>query len=237
MPKQPKLERFKTLVTHELQLWKSGLTNIVGLDEVGRGPLAGPLVVCAVILNKTTVWNLVNLINKPDTNQASSLLNNDINLQNYLTIFDSKKVSAPTRFKLREFLLGEVIEYKLTTIPVETIDQIGVGRANALAFETCLASLTTKPEHILTDYFKVATYPSTTQTNLPHGDAQSLSIAAASIIAKTYRDDLLTTAHITYPNYGFDRNKGYGTKEHIQNILTYGTCPLHRKSFLTKLFA
>ncbi len=191
----------------ERALWEAGLPAVAGVDEAGRGCLAGPVAAAAVIL--------------PDHTEIADKLKG---------ITDSKQLSPQERERARK-----VIEISSQTWAVgfadnQEIDQFGIVPATRLAIWRALDNLNLAPDHILVDYLVLPDIP-IPQTRLVKGDARSLSIAAASILAKTYRDDLMAVNADKYPSYGFDQNKGYGTAYHRQAIKIHGPCPLHRMSF------
>lgn len=175
-----------------------------GCDEAGRGCLAGPVVAAAVIL-------------------PSNFSNDEIN--------DSKKLSAKKRIRLRAIIESEAVAYSVSVVDAPTIDSINILNASILAMHQALDDLSVRPEFILVDGNRFKKY-----THLPHlcvvkGDGIYASIAAASILAKTYRDDLMEALHVDYPIYGWSKNKGYPTLTHRQAIQQYGISSLHRKSF------
>ncbi len=175
-----------------------------GCDEAGRGCLAGPVFAAAVILPK---------------NFRNSVLN------------DSKVMSEKDRYKLRDIIEREAIAFGVGQASSEEIDEINILNASLLAMHRALDKLTCKPGFILVDGNRFKPYG-----NIPHrcivkGDAIYNSIAAASVLAKTYRDDLMLRLHKEHPGYGWERNKGYATQEHRQTIEKYGTTPYHRLSF------
>ena len=177
---------------------------IAGVDEVGRGPLAGPVVAAAVIL--------------PADYEITGLN-------------DSKKLSEKRREAMNEIIKSEAVSFGIGLIGQETIDEINILQATYEAMRLALGQLSPVPDMILVD---AVTIPGIETRQLPivKGDAKSASIAAASIIAKVYRDHLMIEYDRIYPQYGFARNKGYGTKEHINALKEFGPTPLHRKSFI-----
>ena len=218
-------------IEYELNLWKTH-NYISGTDEAGRGPLAGPIVIASVILNKehfstTKNWQQES---KPDIPT-----NNDISyaevLKTYSMIDDSKKLSVKKREVLAEFIKSFAICYSIIEISSEEIDELGITQANSIGFYKSIKSLETRPDFMLTDHFPIPNINMKKQTNITRGDSISLSIAAASILAKTHRDNLMTKLHEKHPEYGFDRHKGYGTKLHFEMIEKYGPCKVHRHSF------
>jgi ribonuclease HII len=183
----------------------SGKTEILaGVDEAGRGPLAGPVVAAAVIFNAETTIPKIN---------------------------DSKKLSE----KMRETLYSEIIEkacaYGIGIVENTEIDEINILQATLKAMKTAVNNLTIKPDLILIDGNKSFDSEMPTVTIIK-GDAKSFSIAAASILAKVTRDRIMINADKNFPNYLFNKNKGYGTREHIEAIKKHGITPLHRKTFL-----
>ncbi len=182
-----------------------------GTDEAGRGCLAGPVTAAAVILK---------------TDFASELLN------------DSKQVSEKNRDRLRKKIEEEALAYKVTHIMMDKIDELNILHASIFAMHQAIKGLTTQPEFIAVDGNKFKPYFLHTPTNaeIPHqtivkGDAKYLHIAAASILAKTHRDEFMRKIHEEYPQYNWKKNKGYPTKEHRQALQKYGATRYHRKSF------
>ena len=176
---------------------------IAGIDEAGRGPLAGPLVCACVIMPKT------DLIDGID---------------------DSKKLSPKKREELFDKIVQNAIAYSINSIDEKTIDEINILNATKLGMKKALESLKVKPEIVLTDAVRIETEIS--QQNIIHGDGLSYNIAAASILAKVYRDRLMQKLSLSYPQYLFAQHKGYGTKQHIENLKKFGPCPHHRKTFI-----
>jgi ribonuclease HII len=197
----------KTLPTFEYESkhWNNGLQFIAGVDEVGRGCFAGPVVAAAVIL--------------PSSFSATDKIN------------DSKKLSAKVRNELDAVIKEHAIAYAITEISVPIINEIGIGKAAQKAFTKAVQTLETQPEHILVDAFLIQDFAPHIQTPIIKGDGISISIAAASIIAKVHRDQLMEQLHLQYEPYDFKTNKGYGTKAHRDAIGKYGLCDLHRTSF------
>ena len=181
-----------------------GALFIAGVDEVGRGPLAGPVVAGAVIL--------------PSDHEI-------------LRLNDSKKLSEKRREEMNEIIRAEAVSVGIGIVGQERIDEINILQATYEAMRQALAQLEPQPDRILAD---AVTIPGieTEQTAIVKGDAKSASIAAASIVAKVYRDHLMMEWDERYPVYGFASHKGYGTKAHIEAIREYGPCPLHRRSFI-----
>jgi len=178
-----------------------------GTDEAGRGCIAGPVTAAAVILKK-------------------NFLNNDIN--------DSKKISKKNRYKLKDIIEKEALEFSFTHIFPKKIDEINILNSSILAMQKSIGKLFTKIDLIIVDGNKFKSYKNIPHQTIIKGDEKFLSIAAASIIAKTERDNYMNKIHKEYPQYGWDKNKGYPTKFHKEAILKYGITKYHRKSF--KLF-
>ena len=178
------------------------LSAIAGVDEAGRGPLAGPVVAACCILPLDCMIDGIN---------------------------DSKKLSEPKREKLYCEITASAF-FKVSVIPQEVIDEINILRATKRAMAECIENMPVKPELVLIDAVDVKV--SVPIKSIIKGDAQSYNIAAASIIAKVTRDRLMRDYDNLYPQYGFAKNKGYGTKEHIEALKKCGPCPLHRKSFI-----
>ncbi|MBV9998114.1 MAG: ribonuclease HII [Verrucomicrobia bacterium] len=196
--------RIRCGLQHESELHARGIRAVAGVDEAGRGPLAGPVVAAAVIL--------------PDAFRLAGLT-------------DSKQLSAAVRERLFLALRADrQVAVAVGIAPAWEIDQVNILQATHRAMQRALGTLERQPDHVLVDGLPV---PSLTlpQTAIVGGDAQSLSIAAASVIAKVTRDRLMEGWHRRFPHYGFDRHRGYPTKEHLQRLRTYGPCPIHRRSF------
>lgn len=207
-----------TNIKYEKHLWGQGISVVAGVDEVGRGCFAGPLVAAAV------AWNPI--IAKPD-NQLG------LKEQGLLeSITDSKKLSAEKRLILAGFIKQFAMAYYICEISSKQIDEGGVGQANKKALRTAAIKIP-QVQHVLVDHFSVMKKgDDIAETSITGGDSKSISIAAASIIAKVYRDELMQTKyHAIYPQYGFNSNVGYGTKAHREAIAQYGITPIHRSSF------
>ncbi len=187
----------------------SGVQYIAGVDEVGRGPLAGPVVCAAVIM---------------PLDESSFIVGVD----------DSKKLSQKKREELAELIKARALAYKIVEISEKTIDEINILQATKLGMKRALEGLEIPPQTVLTDG-NMTLDISFPQRSIVHGDALSYSIGAASIIAKVYRDKMMEDFAKEYPQYAFDSNKGYGSAAHIQAIKEYGLCPIHRRTF-TKNF-
>jgi ribonuclease HII len=191
-------------------LWNQGIQYIAGVDEVGRGCFAGPVVAAAVILPSN--FNATNEIN------------------------DSKKLSAKKRQQLSAIIKEHALTYAIAEVSVAIINKIGVGKAAQQAFVNAINKLSIPPDHILIDAFYIENLNRTIQKPIIHGDSISISIAAASIISKVYRDELMEKLHEQYVHYDFLTNKGYGTKKHQEAIKRYGLSDLHRMSFHLEKF-
>ena len=183
---------------------KQAILNICGIDEAGRGPLAGPVVVGAVIL-------------KPD-----SMIEG---------INDSKKVAEKKREKLYDIITEEAISWSVGIVDQKEIDQINILNATKKALKLAVEGLDMKPDRILVDALEHIDTCGVPYTSIIKGDAKCYSIGAASIIAKVTRDRIMRQWDEVYPQYGFISHKGYGTAKHIAAIKEYGLCPLHRRSF------
>lgn len=191
-------QRFK----YENQLWSSGANYIAGMDEVGRGPLAGPVVTCAVILDPS--FDLV-------------------------AVTDSKQLSQNERERLYLRIVDEAIEVSIAVNGRSVIDRLNIYSATQDAMMRAINSLYHRPDHLIVDAVPLPfAYP---QTTLIKGDQKSISVAAASIVAKEYRDHLMRDYDRIYPGYGFAKNMGYGTKQHLAALAEYGVTPIHRRSF------
>lgn len=184
---------------------------VAGVDEVGRGPLAGPIVACSVILDL-------------------NILDEDLIL--YLN--DSKKVKESKRIELSEIIKEKALDYNIAISSNKEIDEKGIAFSNNKVFLDSCNSLKIKPDLVLSDGYLVKNI-SFENKSVIKGDTKSATIAAASIVAKVYRDNLMKEYAKQYPNYDFENNVGYGTSKHIEALKTYGKCEIHRESFLTKL--
>ncbi len=199
-------ERLYNMTEHERMFWNKGII-VAGMDEVGRGPLAGPVVAACVALNGDALIEYVN---------------------------DSKKVTELRRKKLSPIIKENAIAYGIGYVDNEVIDEINILNATKQAFKIAFEQMNSgdiKIRNVLVDAVKDLDIDAE-QHPLIHGDALSYLIAAASIIAKVDRDEYMMKMHEIYPEYGFDKNKGYGTKQHIDALKKYGPCPIHRKSFI-----
>lgn len=187
---------------YENNLVKKGINIIAGIDEAGRGPGAGPVVAAAVILD---------------------------NNYNNLIINDSKKLTEKRRLEAFNEINEKALQIGIGIVSNEEIDEINILNATKLAMERAYNNLSEKPEHLLIDALNINI--NIPQTNIIKGDMKSISIAAASIIAKVTRDKIMVEYGEKYPNYLFEKHKGYLTKAHLELIKEYGPCPIHRKSF------
>ena len=201
---QQELARLEEILTYERGLWEAGYDLVAGIDEVGRGPLAGPVVAAAVILPKECKIEGVN---------------------------DSKKLSAKKREDLYDIILEKAVSYGIGVVSNERIDEINILQATYEAMREALSQLKPKAEYILADAVTIPMV-STPQRGIVKGDAKSMSIGAASIVAKVYRDRMMEAYEEVYPGYGFASNKGYGAAEHIEGIRKQGITPIHRKTFV-----
>ena len=200
-----KIPKAKPTFEFENKLWQQGLSYVAGVDEVGRGCFAGPVVAAAVIL--------------PDGFSVTDKIN------------DSKQLSPKVRKELAIIIRKLALAFSIAEVSVQVINDIGIGKAAQKAFVQAVKNLSIQPEHVLIDAFMITDLPKVNQTPIIHGDCLSISIAAASIIAKVYRDELMEKLHPKYTVYDFYSNKGYGTKKHRDAIGKYGLCELHRTSF------
>ncbi len=210
MPKlseEKELERQKAMSETENRLRSEGYKYIAGVDEAGRGPLAGPVYAAAVILPS------------------------DIRLDG---INDSKKLSPKKREELFEEITKKAISYSICAVDEKVIDEINILNATFMAMNEAVKTLSQKADYVLIDGNRIKDMETPHET-IVKGDAKSISIAAASILAKVSRDRYITEMAEVYPEYAFEKHKGYGTKEHTDAILKYGVCPIHRKTFLKKL--
>ena len=196
-----KKEEFLRRFSYEKKFWEKGQL-VAGVDEVGRGPLAGPVVTAAVIIDQ------------------------DFDL---LDVNDSKKLSPEKRLKLYPKILAEAVSVGIGVKSAEVIDQINIYEADRQAMAQAVRALDVKPNALLVDAMNVPV--NLPQVKLIKGDAKSNSIAAASIVAKVFRDQLMDDYDRIYPQYCFYHNAGYGTKEHIEALKKYGPTPIHRKTF------
>ena len=200
--KEKEEQRLINLKQYECELRSK---YICGIDEAGRGPLAGPVVVASVIMPENSMIEGVN---------------------------DSKKVSEKKREKLYDLILSEAISYGVGIIGQDEIDEINILNATKKGLTISLQELTQKPDLIIVDALNNIDTLGTKYESIIKGDAKCYSIAAASIIAKVTRDRIMREWDKVYPQYGFVAHKGYGTVAHIKALKEYGACPLHRKTFI-----
>lgn len=186
-----------------------------GCDEAGRGCLAGPVFAAAVILPQRSMVNDVS----PELCEEWSMLN------------DSKQLSEKKRYALREVIEREALAWAVGIVSNEEIDRINILRASILAMHRALDGLKVRPEEIIVDGNRFMPYKALPYTTIVKGDGKYMSIAAASILAKTYRDDYMLRLHEEYPAYHWNRNKGYPAPAHRQAIREHGTTPYHRMTF------
>lgn len=179
-----------------------------GLDEAGRGCLAGPVVAAAVILPKDFYHPLLT---------------------------DSKKLSSKQREMLIDIIKNQSIEYAIAAVDHEKIDEINIYKASVLAMHRAVDQLATRPDHLLVDGNRFIEYPFISHTCIVKGDSKFFSIAAASILAKTYRDQWMKDAAKQFPGYGWERNAGYPTIEHRKAVKQHGPTPIHRKTFRVEI--
>lgn len=191
---------------YERELTERGFKYVCGVDEVGRGPLAGPVVCAAVIMRADSIVEGVD---------------------------DSKKLSAKKREKLSALIKQNAIAWAICRVEPQTIDEINILQATRLCMKNAVESLSVRPDFVLTDG-NMTLDISIPQQSVVGGDAACYSIGAASIIAKVYRDEVMDEYAAEYPAYAFEKNKGYGTAAHIAAIKECGICPIHRRSFTTK---
>lgn len=196
-------ERAEALLLEERRLWEQGIEYIGGIDEAGRGPLAGPVAAACVILPKHFVLEGVD---------------------------DSKKLTPAKRDKLYDAIIAHAVCYSIVLIGPERIDEINIYQATMEAMQQAVASCSIPPQYLLIDAMALKNAP-IPQLSLIGGDARSQSIAAASILAKVTRDREMERLSQQYPGYGFDRHKGYCTEDHVRAIHSLGMSPAHRRSF------
>lgn len=205
--KEDEIKRLKAMSEYEDRLRKQGFLYVCGVDEAGRGPLAGPVCAAAVVL--------------PD----------DVYIEG---LNDSKKLSEKKREELYEKITDAALSYNIEMVDEKVIDEINILQATYMAMNRAVCGLKIKPDYVLIDGNRIE------GMEIPHetvvkGDLKSVSVAAASILAKVTRDRYICDIAKMYPEYNFAKHKGYGTKEHTEAILKYGPCPIHRMTFLKKL--
>ena len=193
-------------LAEETGLARQGYRSIAGIDEVGRGPLAGPVVAAAVILpaGMDTPW--LGLVR------------------------DSKQLTPERREYLYRHITESAVAIGVGSAPHKVIDRMGISRATCMAMEMAVANLIRPPDFLLIDFVKLPGVP-IPQHSMPRGDARSVSIACASIIAKVTRDRFMVELDRVHPGYGFASHKGYATREHLESLERLGVCPIHRRCF------
>lgn len=199
---QKRAEHFIEMQYYEKLAYQEGASFIAGVDEVGRGPLAGPVVAAAVILPK--------------------------NIED-LGFDDSKKLSASKREEIYRLIQEKAIAIGIGIVDADIIDQVNIYQASRLAMQQAVSELKIQPDYLLIDAMKIDV--NTPQIGIIKGDAKSISIAAASIVAKQVRDQLMQEFDELYPGYDFANNAGYGTPKHLEGLKSKGICPIHRKTF------
>ena len=191
------------LYRYEEELYDNGYKNVCGIDEAGRGPLAGPVVVAACIMPPFLRIDGIN---------------------------DSKQLSEKKREELYKIIVKEALAYSIVFINEKDIDNLNILNATKKGMLKCLEDIKVKPDYVLIDAVELPELKIESKAII-HGDALSASIAAASILAKVSRDHYMEAMDKKYPNYGFARHKGYGTKAHLDALEKYGPCAIHRKTF------
>ncbi len=205
---QEEYARIEGMLAYEKEKWQQGLRYVAGLDEAGRGPLAGPVVAAAVMFTETPYIPCVN---------------------------DSKKLTADQRESLHEQIIADSLDYGIGIAHVDEIDRVNILQASYLAMNRAVEGMKIKPDVLLVDG---RAYPNEgiPCEFIIKGDSLSFSIAAASILAKVTRDRIMQQYDEKYPDYGFSRHKGYATQLHLDAIEEYGFCDIHRQSFHPKRF-
>ena len=203
--KEKEIERLTNLKSMEKEIYNKGFEYICGIDEAGRGPLAGPVVVAGVIMPKDSMIEGVN---------------------------DSKKISEKKREKLYDIILEEAISYSVAIIGQDIIDEINILNTTKQGVTTVVEELDVKPNLILVDALTHINTKGIPYDSIIKGDAKCYNIAVASIIAKVTRDRIMREWDEIYPQYGFSNHKGYGTAKHIEALKQYGPCSIHRKTFI-----
>ncbi len=204
--KEKLLQKYEEMDSFEREYRSKGFQFIAGLDEVGRGPLAGPVVSAAVILDK----------------------NNPV-----IGLDDSKKLSEKKRLELFDEIVEKCIAFSYSFIGEKLIDSINILEATKLSMLSCVEKMDVTPDLLFIDAISIKS--DIKQVSIVHGDARSNSIAAASIIAKVVRDEYMKKLHTEFPQYKFSSNKGYGSREHIDAIREFGPCTHHRMSFIKNI--
>ncbi len=192
----------------EKEIIESGKKIVAGVDEAGRGPLAGPVCAAAVILPV------------------------DLEIEG---LNDSKKLSEKKREKLYDIIIDKAVAYDIQLVDNEIIDEINILQATMLAMTNAVNSLSVKPDFVIIDGNRLPEQLEIPAKAVVKGDAKSMSIAAASILAKVTRDRLMLELAKEYPEYEFERHKGYGTKLHCEKLCEFGPCKIHRKTFIKKI--
>ncbi|MFN8439641.1 MAG: ribonuclease HII [Caldilineaceae bacterium] len=192
---------------YEEALWQRGSLYVAGIDEVGRGALAGPVVAAAVIV--------------PAFSQLEGV---------WCQVRDSKQLSALRRQVLEKEIQQQALAWAIGKVEAEIIDQVGIAEATRRAMLEAIARLAVQPDHLLIDWVNLS-QAGIAQHSMPKADARIASVAAASILAKVYRDRLMCEADLCYPDYGFAKHKGYGSAAHLAAIEQHGPSPIHRRSF------
>jgi ribonuclease HII len=201
------LLRLKEISQYEDKYFDLGMKAVAGLDEVGRGPLAGPVVACCVVFKKGTVIEGVG---------------------------DSKKLSEKKRNLVFWEIKKKALDIGMGVVDEKTIDKINILNATKQAMKEAIDNLTIKPDALLIDHMTLEEID-IPQESIVKGDEKCFSIGAASIMAKVMRDEMMHTYAKEYPQYHFEKNKGYGSREHFEALLEHGACPIHRQSFLKRL--
>jgi len=217
----PVSRRTRPTVREELAFQQAGYRLIAGIDEAGRGPLAGPVMAAAVILPDSWLRDSPECVNGPLT---------DTGPQHQTLVNDSKVLTVRQRALLYDAIVAEAVAWGVGMVEAQVIDQIGIAPATRLAMRRAVAALRRRPDALLVDAIDLS------DVGLPckpviDGDARCRSIAAASIVAKVTRDRHMEEMDRRYPGYGFARHKGYGTREHLQRLREMGPSPIHRRTF------
>ncbi|WP_040211703.1 ribonuclease HII [Clostridium polynesiense] len=203
--KLQEIERVNRLYSFDKAFSKNAV--LAGVDEVGRGPLAGPIVAAAVILDLNDLTDIILFIN------------------------DSKSLSSALREEISKEIKNKALAYSIASCSNKVIDEKGISFCNNKVFLDSVKGLPITPDIVLSDGYKIKDYNGKNEAVIK-GDTKSASIACASIIAKVYRDNLMKEYHKVYPDYDFNSNAGYGSKKHIEAIANKGICEIHRKSFV-----
>lgn len=198
-----KNQKKNDLYKFEEELYDTGFQAICGVDEAGRGPLAGPVVVAACILPPFLRIEGIN---------------------------DSKQLTSKKRQELYKRIMKEALDYNIVFISVEEVDELNIYQATKKGMLEAIRGLKLSPDYVLIDAMPLNELE-ISHESIIHGDARCASVAAASILAKVTRDNYMEKMDIKYPNYGFKKHKGYGTKLHFEALEKYGPCPIHRKTF------